>query len=720
MKRERSATMICAALLAFAVSFGGAACVVTGFDMHNHLRFSGAVADLFAIGIFCGLFSFAAAACFSIRRGGWLLIGGGTAAALVLWLTGSLELGVESLLYRLTYTWRMAYNTPVIQWTEEPVLRTAPDMGLCLLAAVTAAAVAWTVCRRKKAILPVLLGALMLMLCAAVTDTVPDNWCLFLLLSAIALLMLTNTVRRMNAREGSRLTALLLMPVILASSVLFLLVPQAGYQAQTEQMQQAILKTLERLPFVRLDSQGNLGFGFGGTSYGAVNLANVGSKNTLQYAILDVTAPESGILYLRGQSLDVYNGTIWTASRASTGVDNGWLFEETEPVGEVSITTRAGQPMYFFPYYPGRGFLNSHNGFVDGYVANPRHQRSYTIPVVRRASASSGLSKELRDQCLQLPGETDRQAVRILNELGFSNRPLSQAERIEAIRQYVQSSAVYALQVDRMPEEEKDFAMWFLEEADAGYCIHFATAATVLLRAAGIPARYVTGYAAVVEAGEKTTITADQSHAWVEYYTTKGGWQILEATPADFIGQEYPTEPDTTEPVTTQPPTTQPVTTRPQQTRPTEPQTQPQTTRPAEDTTVPTVPGGSGEGPGWRVDLSGLVPVLKVLAYIAAVCAAVWAQYTLRLKHRKQKMQNGHSNARVLALWREARRYGRILGTRPPEELLTLAEKAKFSQHTVTAAERQVFVNYLRTCAEQLRQKPWYQKWLLRLMFAVE
>ena len=135
---------------------------------------------------------------------------------------------------------------------------------------------------------------------------------------------------------------------------------------------------------------------------------------------------------------------------------------------------------------------------------------------------------------------------------------------------------------------------------------------------------------------------------------------------------------------------------------------------------MPTVPGGSGEGPGWRVDLSGLVPVLKVLAYIAAVCAAVWAQYILRLKHRKQKMQTGHSNARVLALWREARRYGRILGTRPPEELLTLAEKAKFSQHTVTAAERQVFVQYLRTCAEQLRQEPWYQKWLLRLMFAVE
>ena len=720
MKRERSATFLWAALLAFAISFGGAACVVTGFDMHNHLRFSGAVADLFAIGMFCGIFSFVAAACFRIRGGGWLLLGGGAAVALVLWIAGPLELGMESFLYRLTATWQTAYNTPVIQWTEEPPLRTAPDLGICFLAALTAAATARTVCCRKKATLPVSLGALLLMLCAAVTDTVPAGWCIFLLLSSVALLMLTNTVRAMNAREGNRLTALLLVPVVLVSSVLFVLVPQEGYQARTEQMQQTILKMLERLPFVQMDSQGNLGFGFGGTSYGAVNLATVGNKSTLEYAIMDVTAPESGVIYLRGQSLDVYNGTIWTASTVSTGKDSGWAYERTESIGRVSITTRAGQPMYFFPYYPGEDFWDAHGGFTDGYIHNPRHQRSYTISVVRPASTSSGLNKELRNQCLQLPNETSQRANTILNKLGFDKRPLSEEDKIEAIRQYVQGSAAYDLQVGRMPIEETDFALWFLEDADKGYCIHFATAATVLLRAAGIPARYVTGYAAMVEAGEKTAVTADQSHAWVEYYTTKGGWQILEATPADFIGEEYPTEPETTQPVTTQPDTTEPVTTRPEQTRPTEPQTQPQTTRPEADTTVPTVPGGSGDGPGWSLDLSGFVPVLKVLAYIAAVCAAVWAQYRLRLRHRKRKCSTGHPNQRVLAMWQEARRYGRILGRKPPEQLLELAEKAKFSQHTVTAEERQVFGRYLRECAEMLRKKPWYQKWLLRLIFAVE
>lgn len=714
MKREQLGALLSAALLSFAISFGGAACVVTGFDMHNHLRFSGAVADLAVLGIFCALFSLICAGCLCLRRGGMLLLCFGGAATLWLWLTGPLELGMEALLYRLTATWQLAYNTPVISWTEQSPLENAPDLGICLLAAGAAAAAAWTVCRRKKAVLPVLLGLLMLLLCVAVTDTVPEGWCIFLLLAGIALLMLTNSVRRMNAREGARLTALLLVPVIVVTSVLFLAVPREGYQAQTEQMQQTILKMLEKLPFVQMDSQGNLGFGFGGTSYGSVNLATVGNKNTMPYAVMDVTAPTSGLIYLRGQALDVYNGKSWEPSSFSTGVDHGWMLSTTNPVGELKITTRAGQPMYFFPYYPDIGFMDQYGDFTDGYIANPHRQKSYTVNMVERTfgSADYGITGALRKQCLELPRDTRIAAQQILSQLGEPT-----AERIRA---YVEKSAQYALQVGRMPEEESDFAIWFLEDADKGYCIHFATAAAVLLRAAGIPARYVTGYVAQVSAREKATVTADKSHAWVEYYEDGRGWTVLEATPADFIGAPD-TEPDTTEPVTTQPDTTEPVTTRPEQTRPTEPSvTEPGQTLPTQPPADTTVPGGIGEGPGGKVDFSGLFAVLKVLLYIAAACAGVWGQYGLRRRIRKKKMHTGHPNARVLALWREVRRYCRILGKKPPERLLSLAEKAKFSQHTLSAGERLEFDGYLKECASALRQKKWYQAWLLRLVFAVE
>ena len=65
----------------------------------------------------------------------------------------------------------------------------------------------------------------------------------------------------------------------------------------------------------------------------------------------------------------------------------------------------------------------------------------------------------------------------------------------------------------------KDFATWFLNESDTGYCVHFATAGTLMLRALGIPARYVTGYYATAYANQTVTVTTDNAHAWVEYYS---------------------------------------------------------------------------------------------------------------------------------------------------------------------------------------------------------
>ena len=50
------------------------------------------------------------------------------------------------------------------------------------------------------------------------------------------------------------------------------------------------------------------------------------------------------------------------------------------------------------------------------------------------------------------------------------------------IADWVSHRAKYDLSTGKMPSGEEDFALWFLNEADTGYCTHYATAATVLLR----------------------------------------------------------------------------------------------------------------------------------------------------------------------------------------------------------------------------------------------
>ena len=82
-----------------------------------------------------------------------------------------------------------------------------------------------------------------------------------------------------------------------------------------------------------------------------------------------------------------------------------------------------------------------------------------------------------------------------------------------------------------------DFVTGFLQDTATGYDVHYATAATVMLRYFGIPARYVEGYlitpAAIEGASGKTTLTltGQDAHAWAEYYEDGVGWIPFETTP---------------------------------------------------------------------------------------------------------------------------------------------------------------------------------------------
>ena len=127
------------------------------------------------------------------------------------------------------------------------------------------------------------------------------------------------------------------------------------------------------------------------------------------------------------------------------------------------------------------------------------------------------------------------------------------ARRIEyanAVVEYLASQMSYSLKLDTLPWGA-DPVEYALTESHEGYCMHFASAATLLLRQAGIPARYVSGYAidsiAFVKDEETGLYTADVSdfmaHAWVEVYLENIGWVELEATPGSSL-DSLPTQED--------------------------------------------------------------------------------------------------------------------------------------------------------------------------------
>ena len=83
-----------------------------------------------------------------------------------------------------------------------------------------------------------------------------------------------------------------------------------------------------------------------------------------------------------------------------------------------------------------------------------------------------------------------------------------------------------------------DFIRDFLVNDKAGYSVHFASAAVMMFRYFGIPARYVEGYlltpedAVSMEPDVPYAVDDTHAHAWVEYYQDGVGWLPFEITPS--------------------------------------------------------------------------------------------------------------------------------------------------------------------------------------------
>jgi protein-glutamine gamma-glutamyltransferase len=141
-------------------------------------------------------------------------------------------------------------------------------------------------------------------------------------------------------------------------------------------------------------------------------------------------------------------------------------------------------------------------------------------------------------QWTQLPSSLPIRVVELGKSLaaGASDRNAVVAR----VEDYLRSHEKYRLAAP-VPADGQDPVDAFLFGSHEGFCEQFASAETVLLRAAGIPARVATGYAygRPDGAGRRLFIGSD-AHAWVEVYSPGVGWTASDPTAGATLSVDHP------------------------------------------------------------------------------------------------------------------------------------------------------------------------------------
>ena len=228
------------------------------------------------------------------------------------------------------------------------------------------------------------------------------------------------------------------------------------------------------------------------------------------------------------------------------------------------------------------------------------------------------------------------------------------------IRAYLNTNYQYNASAPQ-PPEGADPIRYFLTESKQGYSVQFASAAVVMFRMFGLPARYVVGYAAPQslftqqeDGNWHAILQDDNAHAWAEVYISGQGWTPMEMTPGVLVSAQQADL--RTDPL---------------------PETQGQDTAPAAGESSANEPAAT------------IVPRSRlVLAALLGGCLLAAAVMLVLARRHAMGYGRGSCNARVLAVFGSIYRLLVRRGL-PPDTPSDAPEFAAFLQSCVPALEPQ-------------------------------
>lgn len=491
------------------------------------------------------------------------------------------------------------------------------------------------------------------------------------------------------------------------------------------------------------------------SSYSGINAGNLkglGNKSKSSKTALIVSMPSSlSTVYLKGYVGTEYTKNQWTVQPEQTfqkklpifyentsstlklspldylsiEQNSGFIYQE-----EITITPKSADKNY--AYVPYTMLPNDSISQVQDLYYTPKTRNSYTIPygtekgvapittsifgqkttisefqsLVPNTDYSSYLElrtaySEYADTYKEMPSSIQEELQEATKEIQ-TYASEHNVSYIEATYWYFTQSGAYTytLQPGRTPHNT-DATLYFLNESHKGYCVHFASAATLILRNLGIPARYVEGYIIPPTTVAKGTydsstnqytfsVPVSNAHAWTEYYISGKGWTILDATPSSYYESLEQEETTTTETQSTTSTTKEHEST-------TEVETTTTASSDSTSTSTTTTKEETKETFSFSDSLKNLSAELKVFLEVILILSLLFLllvfrrQWNLYARHKSFHQKENNQAAIAMLEW-----LFYLFTLKPPsnaeQNIITsrmkpLLDQAKYSQHTITKEE---------------------------------
>ena len=401
--------------------------------------------------------------------------------------------GFQNIMFQMAERWNFSYTTGVI-------LEEEGDAAYAVLAFFGIAGICTTLSlwlfETKKPLTVTALPPFFIFCISLAADGVPKEWCIIGFGVALPIFLILG--RWATFKKSLLITGL-------SGGILLL-----GVLCFPWSQMNPVIMEYRTLLQEKWNTQGGNGSGGGTDVVQKIQFGTFEKSGYLEYENMVALNLYTRIdlrhnsIFLRGFVGNEYKENRWTGKRQKLADPMGLAMQRTERLEVENVY----DPDIYYPYIV-------EEEMPSGYQ---KRKIQYTTADMKEVSGwdldvDAKLRKEIETKILE------------------DFRPKNIGEAQEFVEKYLYYHYQYTTRPGKMDEEDE--LSKFLFERKTGYCTHYASAAVMIFRTMGIPARLAQGY---MMSGNQLKIASwnpvydKNAHAWVEIYIPDAGWYPLDVT----------------------------------------------------------------------------------------------------------------------------------------------------------------------------------------------